>query len=175
MPDKPILFSGPMVRAIFYDLKTQTRRVLKPKGDAFEAPRFRRGDRLWVRETFGYCPECGCVNHKELINLPRNCRACDAFVDTFKPSIHMPRAYSRLTLTVTEVRVQWLQDISRGDAMSEGCPHANMADGANPRDWFRTLWDGLNAERGYGWDVNPHVAAYTFTVARENIDAAKAA
>jgi hypothetical protein len=85
------------------------------------------------------------------------------------PSIHMPRWASRITLTVTDVRVQRLQDISRGDAMDEGCPLPNMADGPDPRDWFADLWDSLNAKRA-PWDSNPWVAAYTFTVEQRNID-----
>ena len=126
------------------------------------------GDRLWVREAFGYCPECGHANLKTGINNPSNCASCDAYVSRFKPSIHMPRVVSRLTLTVTGVWVQRLQDISRGDAMSEGCPFPNMATGPDPRQWYAELWDQINGPGA--WVENPWVAAYNFTVHRGNID-----
>lgn len=61
------------------------------------------------------------------------------------PSIHMPRWASRITLEITGVRVERLQDISRGDAMAEGCPFPNMAAGPNPREWYADLWNSLNA------------------------------
>lgn len=80
----------------------------------------------------------------------------------------MPRWASRLTLIVTDVRVQRLQDISRGDAMGEGCPFQNMADGDDPREWFRALWNSLHGPDA--WDANPWVCALTFTVHRCNID-----
>ena len=181
MTDKPIIFSAPMVRALLAGTKTQTRRVLKPLPrrtiffdpktavlDQFQEPPYAPGDRLWVREAFSY----------ELLDVDRN-----GFMPPWywadgnpesgdftrpKPSIHMPRWASRLTLLVTDVRVQRLQEISRGDAMEEGCPFANMADGPNPRDWYRGIWNSLHGPGA--WDANPWVAALTFTVHRQNID-----
>jgi hypothetical protein len=61
-----------------------------------------------------------------------------------RPAIFMPRAASRLTLEVTEVRVERLQDISRGDAMAEGCLFPNMAHGDDPRQWYEQLWESIN-------------------------------
>ena len=86
----------------------------------------------------------------------------------WRSPIHMPRWASRLTLLVTDVRVQRLQEISRGDAMEEGCPFANMADGPNPRDWYRDIWNSIHGPDA--WDANPWVAAISFTVHRCNID-----
>lgn len=71
-------------------------------------------------------------------------------------------------LAVIDVRVQRLQDISRGDAMGEGCPFPNMAVGPDPRDWYADLWDSLHGPEE--WDANPWVAAYSFTVQQGNID-----
>ena len=195
--DRPILFSGPMIRAHFDGLKTQTRRVLKPQpfsnvhpmevntigdADAWEPVRFpiSVGDRLWVREAWRSCSQMDGVKPIALSKFEPILYEADGFLrepsclmikpGKRRPSIHMPREFSRLTLTVTDVQVQRLQDISRGDAMAEGCPFPNMADGPSPRDWFRDLWDGLNAKRGFGWDQNPWVAAYSYTVHRCNID-----
>ncbi|WP_243612964.1 hypothetical protein [Shimia aestuarii] len=217
MPDKPILFSGPMVRALLDGRKTQTRRVVKPQpkwtsdawhwqssrydnglgADYFHTPHvagimsawvkampYAIGDRLWVREAHYLTDdgeseyavfaedEAGVAEH--LQNM-QTTMTSHPQIDWSKhirlrPSIHMPRWASRLTLVVTDVRVQRVQEINRGDAMEEGCPFPNMADGQNPRDWFRALWDSLNACRNFGWDANPWVAAYTFAVQKCNID-----
>ncbi len=83
----------------------------------------------------------------------------------WKPSIHMPRWASRLTLTVTDVRVQRLQEISDEDAQAEG-----MAPLMNPEpvEAFRTLWNSLHGPDA--WDANPWVVAVSFSVQHGNID-----
>lgn len=195
MREHPILFSGAMVRALLDGAKTQTRRVVKPQpvyGDVAgtfaswmfkkrhasghwlypnarsiilsECPHGQIGDRLWVRETFFPSPAShGGGNHYKATEV-------DDFLPTmpWKPSIHMPRAASRITLEVTGVRVERLQDISEADAIAEGLTPAivagqtlwelpNGAKVADPRRAYCALWDSLNAARGYGWDVNPYV------------------
>lgn len=107
----------------------------------------------------------------------------------WRPSIHMPRWASRLTLHVTDVRVQRLQDISEDDARDEGIEAVydpSSADGAPawldyfdqdrafgglgaPRLSFRSLWDSLNADRA-PWHSNPWVVAVTFRPVLGNID-----
>ncbi|MDF1801701.1 hypothetical protein [Thalassovita sp.] len=99
--------------------------------------------------------------------------------------LFMPRWASRLTLTVTDVRVQRLRDISEGDAIAEGCrpffdednprpmrcPNGGTMDMAplkGPLDDFQRLWNSINGPDA--WDAAPWVAAYTFTVHRCNID-----
>jgi hypothetical protein len=93
----------------------------------------------------------------------------------------MPRWASRLTLTVTDVRGERLQDISETDAIAEGLAPAPMAndmrwkiteDGAwlydDPVKAYSSLWDSIN---GLGaWDANPWIVAVTFTVRKGNID-----
>ena len=192
MVEKPIIFSAPMVRALLDGSKTQTRRVLdnkravmRDRSDALDCVRVHIGYRLWVREnwqglTFGDY-------------LPTNSRVCDlryaatdALADAhrdvrgypWRPSIHMPRWASRLTLTVTDVRVQRLQEISAADSLAEGVQcHTCKAMGqsaCNRRgcfasiDAFRAIWDHINGPGA--WAENPWVAAYTFTVHRCNID-----
>lgn len=78
----------------------------------------------------------------------------------WKPSIHMPRKASRIMLEVTRVRVERLQEISRGDAMAEGCPFQNMAKGADPRKWYADLWKTINGPGS--WDLNPWVWVIEF-------------
>lgn len=191
MAERPILFSGPMVRALLNGSKTQTRRVLKPQpgflpnGGNWYRPHSDRprhwqyaagradtriyayldapyapGDRLWVREKWSPSD-------------PRPVYAADPMFDGmrdgdfawgWKPSIHMPRWASRLTLTVTDVRVQRVQEITHSDALAEGVDYdVSKPDGA-PAQRFQRLWNSLNRSRGFGWDVNPWVVAVTFTV-----------
>ena len=80
----------------------------------------------------------------------------------------MPRWASRLTLEITAVRVERLQEISEDDARAEGfsvTEHAGMdaAFGeAIAKAWFRKLWNSINAKRGYGWSANPWVWVVSF-------------
>lgn len=80
----------------------------------------------------------------------------------WRPSIHMPRWASRITLEITDVRVQRLQDISEEDAIAEGvvCPRLGTY-GMNPETVFRDLWDSI-AKPGTFWRDNPWVWAISF-------------
>ncbi|WP_422073979.1 hypothetical protein [Tranquillimonas rosea] len=219
MSDRPILFSGPMIRPILDGRKTQTRRVIS--SDHHPAPvehrdgtwrdccgrelrvLFSVGDRLWVREAwqtwlqYDDVPPRGltentAIHHVAGPDAPVNRQMSDSKV---RPSIFMPRWASRLTLIVIDVRVQRVQEITASDVEAEGAldylghpgcgPSVNCYGPDCPTDparscnahgcWgiredFAALWDSLNGPRGYGWDANPWVAAYTFTVHRQNID-----
>lgn len=80
----------------------------------------------------------------------------------WKPSIHMPRWASRITLEITGVRVERLASVSTGDARAEGYPAERAADGG-PLDawlWFRDLWDGIYPEQSF--KVNPWVWVVEF-------------
>ena len=156
------------------------------------------GDRLWVREAW-------CTNFLISGGSERTPAGCHYRADgkhvivddgdgyavlnkngteksPWRPSIHMPRWASRLTLTVTDVRVQRLQEISEEDAWAEGLEWAaptwgvkGLAESWNgdPRLAFAALWNSLHGPAA--WDANPWVAAITFTVERRNIDAREAA
>lgn len=210
MTDRPIIFSGPMVRALLEGRKTQTRRLLKrnPNGTypIYDKGRnigwssdpwppgaglvchttYRPGDRLYVREAHALVPSSAYRMSPGVpyaVNDEDGSQACvyregwerSKPSTGWRPSIHMPRWASRLTLTVTEVRVQRLQEISTDDAIAEGVSLpwspggtlAMMAQGT-AKSAYRDLWNSLHGPDA--WDANPWVVAVTFTVDRRNID-----
>lgn len=116
-------------------------------------------DRLWVRETFSddWCQYGHPVQYRADGELDSD--MFDAGVK-WRPSIHMPRLASRITLEVTGVRVEQLQDISRGEAMAEGCPFPNMSHGDDPRRWYADLWEQINGDGS--WEANPWVWVVEF-------------
>lgn len=192
MNERPIIFSGPMVRALLAGTKTQTRRVVKPSpvvdrawtgGACWQrfAPSIKRpvgevwsirdmhkacpygvpGDRLWVRETF--CDDWSDIEgiyyradgglHADMFDA--GCK--------WRPSIHMPRAASRITLEITRVRVERLQDISEADAMAEGAaPLLVPPDGGSTPhvEGYRVLWRALHGPSS--WYANPWVWVIEF-------------
>lgn len=169
------------------------------------------GDRLWVRETWNTfdpgkdcpvpiaperwgkrAPWTGCEGDRKIewtavyradgeLEHPTDGPA------RWKPSIFMPRWASRITLEITEVRVQRLQEISEDDARAEGCRGARGAIGqmipgppTTAREDFERLWDSINGSRrrrvwddateerrtvidtSARWEANPWVWALTF-------------
>lgn len=233
MKERPILFSGPMVRAILEGRKTQTRRAItkenirfwsggldypgkfekadnellehmlcdaldfrlidgvwvwSAKAFDYQAPATRTqwmgkcqygqpGDRLWVRENGWERPDRTprMMRHGAGTWEPYYFDADGLTEDErdqlkrwgFKrrPSIHMPRWASRITLGITDVRVERLQEISGADAKAEGVsiPAHVPQDGAD-MDWalreFRKLWQSIN-DAG-SWEKNPWVWAIEF-------------
>ena len=188
MRERPIIFSAPMVRAILEGRKTQTRRALRVQpfarpeandetglfdvyaGDvlsgSIRCPYGQPGDRIWVRESWQ--SHIGTFGESILYAY----RATDDDrLGPWRPSIHMPRAASRILLEITDVRVQRLQETSEKDAIAEGIqPFGDggyhVEDGrfymGNALASFEALWDHINADRGFGWDANPWVWAITF-------------
>lgn len=100
------------------------------------------------------------------------------------PSIHMPRWASRLSLLVTDVRVQRWKDISEADALAEGIEQHGRFFGLPDDDWdnaelsavaaYARLWKSLHTKDGETWADNPWVVAVSFDVAQRNIDAVPA-
>lgn len=143
------------------------------------------GDRLWVRESFRFtCDEksFSCVAYEadgtarqmlcldggdgDPIGVGKACRPAIFESLKWRPSIHMPRWASRITLKVTDVRVQRVQDISEEDAIAEGCQCAGVPASLTNRGAFAKLWDSINAKDGNGWAANPWVWAVTFKRAK---------
>jgi len=147
--EKPILFNGPMVRAILSGQKTVTRRPVKGMAlqwlaDGFEpgfvanpdnamCPYGQPGERLWVRESFTDLRGTGIEHRPDPAGpLQRYAFAADSppgshsdevrkdYGIKWKPSIHMPRSACRILLEITAVRVERLQDISEEQARAEG-------------------------------------------------------
>jgi hypothetical protein len=189
MTTRPILMSGPMVRAIFDGRKTQTRRVVKPQpaqgllgprsedgrwmiGGAISqvigrCPYGQPGDLLWVRETH-YVAEGMRVIY----------RADDPDASVrWTPSIYTPRWASRLTLHITDVRVERINTITDAECRAEGIRQYVVSgpdpDGRSYQDWrtpFKELWDSINENRGYAWESNPWVWVIEFVAIQRNVD-----
>jgi hypothetical protein len=215
MTDRPIIFSAPMVRALLDGRKTQTRRVARNADRDVFSPafgsadwilrncRYAPGDRLYVREAHALVPATayrmseGVVQAIDPEDRDRACIYREGWERSqpgkWRPSIHMPRWASRITLTVTEVRVQRLQEISETDAKAEGVPLSpdDIADNERLRTAvllphidaiygdrrpYRTaagnyamLWNSLHGPDA--WDANPWVVAVSFIPHLTNIDA----
>lgn len=179
---KPIIFSGPMVRAIIEGRKTQTRRIVKQpeyfgcvtgdcthdrqvECDQFivdQSPYGKPGDRLWVRETWGGDDLCGYAYRADHPDWPRFQGDGEQPSGPWRSPIHMPRPASRLTLEITDVRVQRVQDISEEDAKAEGVawtPHSNWWQGYHS-DFVRESQTWLHtqhrSEHPPEWMIEPH-------------------
>jgi hypothetical protein len=185
-----------MVRAILDGRKSQTRRAVKPQprgepevwlinasgefcartaGNEWlpvRCPYGVPGDLLWVREEFSgwWCYDKtppSCWNRDGRIWYWADGEPSDGDWTLPKPSIHMPRWASRITLRVTEIRVERLQEISEEDAIAEGAPRGGFdedgrfyenpvgPDRGSHRCGFAALWEHINGPSS--WDANPWV------------------
>ncbi len=230
MKEHPILFSGPMVKAILAGRKTQTRRVIHgnphiqkvewldnspvypprwrgKEGEPYtgwaakmdglsihlprECPYGTKLDRLWIRENF-YCDVEDDSEDRldnlyyradgECCQVIPECSCAEVGKVRWRPSIHMPRWASRLSLEVQAVRVERLQQITHDDIDAEGSifiisqkngkPYREETQAATQRSkkigrgwtWgvWANRWDSINAGRGYGWLMNPWVWVVEF-------------
>lgn len=219
MKARPILFSAPMVRALLNDRKTKTRRIAK--GEALSwldegfskifvasksnalCPYGQPGELLWVRETFRmqsrFTDLCKIfykahenASHTEFHEFVKTELVGEYQpTEVWKPSIFMPRWASRITLEITGVRIEGLNDISNKDAMAEGLFKTPIGSGYSdvftlkdelysdiiegqvkayddPVLAYRALWNEIN---GIGaWEQNPWVWVIEFKVHKQNVD-----
>lgn len=145
--------------------------------DEIRCPHGQPGDRLWVRETFGFNPD-----HPGI--LAHCCYRADPGHEhdgiSWKPSIHMPRTASRILLEIVSVRVERLSDCSEADAVAEGVGivtdhmkaaaaygmyYCAMPDGKihysdNAVELYKTLWEQINGAGS--WAANPWVWVVEF-------------
>jgi hypothetical protein len=187
MKERPILFSGPMVRALLDGSKTQTRRIAKEFAGRTDldailrrfphqngCPYGKPGDRLWVREAWSHdartLEECRAAYEDALAGgtfaggtYGPYYRATETAPETlrWRPSIHMPRWASRILLEIVSVRVERLQDISEADAIAEGCKNSlHLPGGRFANENFAHLWWSINGDGA--WEVNPWVWVVEF-------------
>jgi hypothetical protein len=217
MKERPILFSAPMIRALLDGRKTQTRRIVKPQhascdriadqdedqvlfmssqGTHCQArnPYGVPGDLLWVRENYRLDVAYDNLKPSEVTGRAAVWYEAGGAVGfgvsgRMHPSIHMPRWASRITLAITEVRVERLQEITEADARAEGIVgdsviiNCHAAGGRhqevtayrywpsmqvsehheghdNAIDAYQELWEMINGAGS--WDANPWVWAVTF-------------
>lgn len=214
---KPILFSGPMVRAILDGKKTQTRRICKfvPREEGLDfgatslkaglyhtgcpngawvlrsmggscwndrthplrCPYGAPGDRLWVREKL--IRPNGSLWLYDADNQPVMVAKADETAmlvwahhkeQDYCTSMFMPRWASRLTLEITAIRVERLQEISGDDVLAEGVDLVwgnrqtlGTDEGRARALLYGQLWDEINGKRpGCAWADNPWVWCVTF-------------
>lgn len=155
----------------------------------FKVP-YAPGDRLYVRESIYLPPKVvterdmreGADTWPKVIYAEDDREGGRDMMERCKwrsmPSIHCPRWASRLTLTVTDVRVQRLGHMTESDAMEEGV-YCERKEGwtatgeswwASPKIAFHQLWNSLHTKPGERWDDNPWIVAVSFTVDPRNID-----
>lgn len=126
------------------------------------------GDRLWVRETWATENRYNHLKPREIPQSAKIFYLSDGGYSPFemgkiRPSIFMPRWASRITLEITEVRAERLQEITEKDAIKEGFSiMMGVTEGgdlglASAKYAFMKKWDSLNANRGYSWESNPWV------------------
>jgi len=194
MKERPILYAGAMVRALRADLKTMTRRLVNgaaldwldregftPEFVALPengmCPYGQPGDRLWVRERGWERPPrtrkmmCDGADTWERFYYdadglsPTETEDLKTWGFKRRPSIHMPRWASRISLEITSVRIQRLQSISEEDALAEGTPggHGSIPGygyNAMPGEHFMWLWQQLYGSGS--WAANPWVWVLEF-------------
>ena len=185
-----------MVKAILDGRKSQTRRVVKPQpdhgvirkcpgdevtfanfemdirpgvgwipiGKSFTSP-YQVGDRLWVKETWQIDEE----GHVIIYKADEGSENTKIFIFGgyhWRPSIFMPKQYTRLWLEVTAVRAERLNSITEEDAKTEGCTIDRLPDGSYSTaiEHFRDLWDSIHGEEA-SWESNCFVWRYTFELA----------
>lgn len=194
---KPILFNTSMVRAILDGRKTVTRRVVKARNtEIIDKPKWAKdpywfgviktikgrkvatadkilppyntGDILYVRETW-----CSAYDGEAYFYFADKCtqreqaKLLDYDDVRWRPSIHMPKEAARIFLRVTNVRVEWLQDITAAEIQAEGLTSmcAMVGDMEIALQEWRNLWDSTIKEADktlYGWDANPWVWVIEF-------------
>lgn len=186
--ERPILMHARSIKGILEGRKWQTRRIVKSQplpGESIcqvvrgkhewvigclrdsenawmpvKCPYGKHGDRLWVRETWRIGHLLGMMYRADYAS------ADSPEILKWKPGIHMPRSASRLTLEITDIRVERVQDISIEDVFAEGIDKpANWPDLAGAqrhgiKQYFQQLWNETNGKGA--WEHNDWVWVISF-------------
>jgi len=210
--ENPILFTAEMIRAILDGRKTVTRRIIMPQPEVFDNTGFpdyaclkdfkkkwNPSDLLYVRETWSAGIEWDDTKPSKIDLLGTGSVGdvwywADGEPDMGwgkkRPSILMPKLFTRLWLEIVSIRAERLQEITEGDAIREGIEYwgetsrgdkiyrvylkntshlDKPCDGpgfyyrtGGPKICFQMLWDSINARRGYSWESNPWVLRIEF-------------
>ena len=143
-------------------------------GRGVPCPHGQPGDRLWGKETHWCDDEDGAIlyaaNVQDFQIVNQNKFETGSAKYNWTPSRFMPRAASRITLEITGVRVERLQDISEADALSEGVdgkswPQEFTKKGHGGRSDFRDVWESISGPNS--WTANPWVWVIGFKVLQE--------
>ncbi|MGM8373424.1 hypothetical protein ACS6F6_07590 [Enterobacter hormaechei subsp. steigerwaltii] len=150
-------------------------RGIKARSKQFSCPYGDVGDRIWVRETFqgplfdfeemeAYQDDSSKFKRPEFCVYKADGKPAPEFFDAdenlhccWRPSIHMPRWASRITLEITGVRVEQLNDISEEDARSEGISGSSARD---VKEAYAALWRSIYGSDS--WRANPWVWVIEF-------------
>ncbi|SED97078.1 hypothetical protein [Pseudomonas anguilliseptica] len=149
--ERPILFNDEMVRAILGGQKSVTRRVIKDQPDTTEERLRELGawvEGLTLSQHLNQAWRAGFIP----VDCPYDQRGDRLLVS------------DEILLEITDVRIERLQDISRGDAMAEGCPFPNLNGDAvgrtDPVGWFSALWESIYGAES--WVANTWVWVVEF-------------
>jgi len=213
MKEKPMLFSTLMVQALLKRQKTQTRRIINPqpiidtesghvyaknnnvlldihkwKDKMIELCDYSIGQTIWVRETFMNAPNYPDMPEKYYYKASKSDQFLQEWKGCWKPSIFMPKDACRLFLTIKNIRIERLNEISEADAIAEGIIPLLQSnaqtqqegllffdysknpklfqDGLTPQKSYKTLWEKINGNDS--WEQNPYVYVYDFEIKNKN-------
>ncbi len=162
-----------------FDLDGKQAYAPDPYGDWHKVEEFapyRKGETLWVRETWCQDARGGKEeNGEDAVYYRADMISNDIWKGYWKPSIFMPKWACRLFLNVESVHVERLQDISESDSLAEGVKIGSMINGHvfTAKELFQGLWDSINGKQkknkqDVSWKANPYVWVIKFSVNKES-------
>jgi hypothetical protein len=162
--------------------KAEFTKIAYPNGEGFKCP-YQIGQKLWVKEGWAvgsasrdypgrleilYKTVHNDNNDRKWAKVDLDTWAKQANNNKWRSGRFMFKWASRITLEVTAVRVERLQEISEEDAIAEGTPindiipiRAAQLVGLSTVDYYELLWESINGKKNK-WDNNPYVWVVSF-------------